>query len=178
MLFLFAIIVIVIGVISLAVFAKRRLYPQLTASESKSLAAAERFRPLFAPGDNDRDADAEDASPISENGHDQIIEPEANGLESLASLRSAWRALPNRSNTIQLLYLAAKSENGITYLEVCDEVLQGWRLGTLADLSADDLAHVIESHFWLIPASTRTPGVNFRVKEEISGLRRLALLNK
>ena len=89
-----------------------------------------------------------------------------------------WIASPTRPKTIVLLSDAAKSENEHIYIKACKEVLRIWRTGSVSDLSANDLAQLMESHYWLIPAENRTPGASFLIKEEIAGLRRGSLHNK
>ena len=92
-------------------------------------------------------------------------------LAKFEELRQTWRTSATRANTIELLFQASQSGDGKIYLDVCEDVLKAWNAGTPDGLAADELAQIMESHVWLIPANERTPGVSFRLKEEIAGLR-------
>ncbi len=179
MLFLFTIFVVILGVAALAILAKRLTRPNLQAGERPYLNTAENFRPLFAPSEDALRADELEAAARVEAEKDEEDDRRAKQkLANFDEFRQTWRTSANRTNTIELLYQGSQSADGKIYLEVCDDVLKAWKAGTLADLSADDLAQIIESHFWLIPANERTPGVSFRLKEEIAGLRRVSVKNK
>jgi hypothetical protein len=89
-----------------------------------------------------------------------------------------WRGLPSRKNTLELLYIASQSENGNVYSDVTKSVLESWHNGKIVDLSAEDLAQMLESHFWLLPSEQRTSGFSFGLNQEIASLRQKSLENK
>jgi len=147
--------------------------------ERQALSGAENFRPLFEPSkdellaeqnEKERQAALEKQAEADRQKH--LVDDEAE--RDLAG----WVASPGRSQTIVLLSNAAKSENEDIYIKACKKVLLVWRTGSVKDLSADDLALLMESHFWLIPADNRTPGASFFIKEEIAGLRSGSFHNK
>jgi hypothetical protein len=70
-------------------------------------------------------------------------------------------------NTIELLLRASQTENGKTFLDTVDEILHNGS----ETFPAEDLAQLIESHFWLLPQNERTPGVTFTINREIAALR-------
>ncbi len=168
------IIFVGLATVSVLVFyAIRRLWPHLSVSLPKSLPAAENFRPLFAPSENEIREDARNAADrIEAAGFEQGGRKKKETLAAIEEFRHVWRNNPDRTNTIELLYKASKSENGSIYLEVSEEIVHSWHARTLPELSGHDLAEVLEGQFWLVPAGERTPGVSFRLRKEIEGLRR------
>ena len=173
---------IILGLIAAAVAASlylRRTKHSSEMLERPAIAGAENFRPLFEPSKEELLAEQ------TENERLVMLEKQAEADRQKQSVvdkseheLSAWIASPDRSKTIMLLSGAAKSENENIYITACKEVLRIWRTGSVGDLSANDLAQLMESHYWLIPAEKRTPGASFLIKEEIAGLRRGSLHNK
>ena len=173
MLFLFTIFILLVAGITLAVLVKRLVNPKLLEENQPGFLAAENYRPLFEPTDEDlRKFNAEEKAQFAAKQIDdeRLIAEEK--LVNLAKLRQTWRESPNKAATIELLYRASQTENGEEYLETAEIVVNGWQNGEISDLSADDLAHLLDSHFWQLPTHERTPGVSFRIQQEIAGLRR------
>jgi len=113
-----------------------------------------------------------EAEKVKEIERQESLKQTEEKLALFGELRQTWAQSPNRGSTIELLYEASQVSDGGIYLETCEQVLASWRAGKIAELSADDLAQLLESHFWLLRNSERTPGVSFRLNEEIAGLRR------
>jgi hypothetical protein len=115
---------------------------------------------------------------------DKAKSEEAKRLESeekiskVIEFMSNWREMPSRRNTLELLYIASQSENGNVYNKAAKSVLESWNEGKISDLSAEDLAQILESHFWLLPSEQRTSGIGFGLNQEIASLRRKSLENK
>jgi hypothetical protein len=175
-------LLIILGLIagaSAAALYLRRTNRSPEMLEPQAIAGAENLRPLFEPSKEELLAEQNEKERLlmletqaEEDRQKQLVIDEAE-LE-LAD----WTVSPNRSKTILLLSNAAKSENENIYVKACKEVLRIWRTGLVDGLSANDLAQLMESHYWLIPAEKRTPGASFLIKEEIAGLRRGSLNNK
>jgi hypothetical protein len=134
---------------------------------------------LFQPTEEDIRAFAK-----AEKEADKAKTEEAKRMESeekiskVTKFMSVWRELPSRRNTLELLYVASQSENGNVYNDVAKSVLESWKNGKINDLSAEDLAQILESHFWLLPSEHRTSGINFGLNQEIASLRRKSLETK
>jgi hypothetical protein len=47
-----------------------------------------------------------------------------------------------------------------------------WRRGQLAQFSADELAELLVSQYWVIAPEARRGGVGFALKRKLSGVRR------
>ena len=133
------------------------------------------YRPLFQPDEEElraeRLAEAEKLEEIKRQENLKLAEEK---LALFGELRQTWAHSPSRAGTIELLFEASRIADGTVYLETCARILASWRAGEIAELSADDLAQLLESHFRLLPNRARTPGVSFRLKEEIAGLRRVS----
>jgi hypothetical protein len=166
--------------ILLAGAAAASLYLRRTNRPSEMLGApgfdaAQEFKPLFAPSQEELRAAEAEKNRLQLKLNEQAAAGKREAEEAeIVRLRSLWAAEPTKALTITLLYAAAKSENEGIYLQACKEVLGTWRRGSVKDLSAHDLAQLIESHYWLIPADKRTPGASFLIKQEIAGLRLIA----
>jgi hypothetical protein len=131
------------------------------------------YRPLFEPAEDELRAEASaEAKKVKEIESQESLKQAEEKLAKFEELRQTWAQSPTRGSTINLLYEASQIADGTVYLETCERILTSWHAGEIADLSADDLAQLLESHFWLLPDSQRTPGVSFRLKQEIAGLRR------
>ena len=173
MLVIFTIFLVLLAGISLAVLVKRLANPKLLEENQPHFLVAENYRPLFEPTDDDlRRFEAEENAKLAAERAQEanlILEKK---LVNLEKLRQNWLESPNKAATIELLYRASQTENGEAYLDTADIVLEAWQTGNIPDLTADDLAHLLDSHFWLLPTHERTPGVSFRIQQEIAGLRR------
>ena len=171
MLTLLIIFVLLAGAAAASLYLRRTNRPSKMLDQPR-FDAAESFRPLFAPSQEDLRAAEAEKERLRQTEIDQAVKrDERAAADEIARLRSAWMRSPTKAHTISLLYAAAKSENETIFLQACREVLKVWRTGSVIDLSADGLAQLIESHFWLIPANKRTPGAKFLIKQETAGLR-------
>jgi hypothetical protein len=98
----------------------------------------------------------------------RILEEKA---EKISEFEKAWSAAPDRKRTIELLFLAAQSENAKIFSEVSESVLNLWRENRIENLTAHDLADLLDSHFRILPQQERTSGAIFWLKKEIERLR-------
>jgi hypothetical protein len=164
---------------AIVVFAKRRTSYLLEENQPRILPPPTDFRPLFEPGPEElREAERKEELKLEAAKEEDARRAQERRAAELDAFRDEWRAGPTRKNTIELLYLASKSERGMIYAEIAGEIIKLWKNGQIAGLSADDLSQLVESHFWLLPARERTSGVNFSINEEIADLRRSTEENK
>lgn len=160
---------------AIVLFAKRRSEHLLQENEPKTLPDPSGFRPLFEPGPEELRAAEREEELRHEAAEAEEAEAKREAQKArLDALRKTWHVLPSKKDTIELLFLASKSESGKIYFETANKVIEVWKNGQIAGLSADDLSQLLESHFWLLPAEERTSGVKFSIQEEIAGLRRKA----
>ena len=173
MLFLFSSLLILAAVVLLAVFVKRQVANSLTDQSPVRELPEPQYRPLFEPTEEELQEDERiEAARVTELDEENARRERANKLAKFDELRQDWASSANKANTVELLYQASQTASGEIYFDTCESVLKAWRAGNVSDMSAGDLAQMLESHFWLLPDNERTPGVSFRLKEEIAGLRR------
>lgn len=174
MLFLFTTLLFILAGVSLAILIRKLVKPVLLeqGDRRRNLAAAT-YRPLFEPTDDDlRRLEADEIKQLAANTAEEKRLELKERIAKLETFRRNWFGSPNRAATIELLYRASQTSDGNAYHDVCESVMAAWRGGKLADISANDLAQLLETHFWLLPADQRTPGVSFRLMQETAGLRR------
>ena len=171
MLFLFTILVVLSAVAMLAIIAKRRNSNLLEQNPPKNL-SAENFRPLFQPTEEElraleREENARIKAKEAENERRIIVEKTEKAFE----FEKIWCVLPDRKKTIELLFLASESENAQTFSKCALNVIKLWRENRIENLTARDLAELLDSHFRTLPQQERTSGAIFWLKEEIERLR-------
>jgi hypothetical protein len=160
---------------AILLFAKRRSDYLLQENKPKKLPDPSGFRPLFEPAAEElRAVEREEELKIEARKAEEAKRAREEQLARFEAVRKSWRGVPSKKDTIELLFLASQSERGKIYFETANEVIEVWKNGQIAGLSADDLSQLLESHFWLLPAQERTSGAKFSLQEEIASLRRLA----
>jgi len=83
-----------------------------------------------------------------------------------------WKAAPDRRSTTEMIHIAALSDDAETYTQAVDAALQFWRDGRLAQFSADQMAELFVSQYWVIAPEARRGGVAFALKRRLLGIRR------
>jgi hypothetical protein len=173
MLVLFVIFLILAAVALVGFIRRREAAERLSQRSSPRELPQPLFRPLFQPdAEQLRAIDRSEAENLAEIERLEDLNESSKKLALFWELRQNWELSPTRANTIQLLYEASQAADGKNYVDTCERLVTLWHAGRIAELSAVDLAQLLESHFWLLPHSERTPGVSFRLREEIAGLRR------
>ena len=173
MLFLISILSVLAAIVLLSIFVKRQVTESLAEHESPRELPEPQFRPLFEPTDEElREEELKEAAEAAEIDRQESLKQTEEKLAKFDRLRQDWANSPNKIGTIELLYQASALGQGELYWDTCERVLAVFRAGVISGLSADDLAQMLESHFWLLPDDERPPGVSFLLQEEIAGLRR------
>jgi hypothetical protein len=171
MLILFTILVVLSAVAMLAISVKRRKSLPLEQNPPKNF-EAENFRPLFQPTEEDirafeREEKAQAEAKKAEEARRILVEE----TEKLSELEKTWRVLPDRKKTIELLFRAPESGSVKTFSEISENVIKLWRENRIENLTARDLADLLDSHLRTLPQQERTSGDGFWLKEEIENLR-------
>jgi hypothetical protein len=173
MLFLYTILVILSAAAALLViYAKRRNSNLLEQNPPKNL-SAESFRPLFQPTEDElrafeREEKARQEAKKAAEARRVLNEK----TEKVSEFEKIWAESPDRKKTIELLFLAAASENAKIFGEISESVIKLWRENRIENLTARDLADLLDSHFRILPQQERTSGAAFWLREEIERLRR------
>ena len=165
MLFIYTILVVLLLVTVVAVFAKRRIDRDLIESSEPKNLVDTHLRPLF-------EAEAEEVR--ADTGvieGEPVDDASENRLAKLAELRHTWVENPTKRDAVSLLVMAAETESASVYSTVVGDVIREWRAGRIEGLSNADLADLIETHLWLLPAQEKVSGEGFVIKCEISALR-------
>ncbi|HWN98529.1 MAG TPA: hypothetical protein VNS63_04595 [Blastocatellia bacterium] len=99
-----------------------------------------------------------------------------NGLRANVSLAELvmnnWNTEPSERSTVEMLRIAALSDDGKTYEAAVERAVGCWRSGGLPRLSAEDLIALIESHYWVLSSEARSSGAGFGLKQRLAGVRR------
>jgi len=170
MLFLFIILTIISAVITISLLSKSR--KTLNSSEIKEIQETKPFRSLFEPDEEElrafERAERTRLNEVEEQKREDLLAEKA---ERVRGFQKIWSDEPNRKNTVGLITLASQSENGKLFFETVVNVLNFWKENRIENLSAKDLADLLDSHFRTLPQQERTSGAIFRLKEEIAELR-------
>jgi len=171
MLFLFTILVVISAIATLAIFAKRRNSNLLQQNPSKNL-SAENFRPLFQPTEEEirafeRQEKTRSEAKKAEESRRILVEK----AEKASEFEKTWSISPDRKTTIELLFLASESGNAKIFSEISANIIRFWRENRVENLTAQDLADLLDSHFRILPQQERTSGALFWLREEIERLR-------
>lgn len=171
MLILFTILAVFSAVITLALFAKRRNAHLLEQNDSKQL-NAESFRPLFAPTDEEMLAfEREEKEKLLAKERQTARRLAEEKQEKVYELGKKWLASPDKKTLGELLFAASETGSAKLYSEIAESVIKIWREDKIKNLSARNLAELLDSHLRIIPQQERTSGVVFWLREEIENLR-------
>lgn len=171
MLILFIFLTAVSTLFVLALFAKRRKAHLLEENKPKNL-NAENFRPLFAPTDEDiRAFEREEKEKLLAKEREEMRRLTEEKIEKVYEVEKSWRASPDKKATAKLLFSASEPGNAKIYGEIAESVIKIWREDKIENLSARDLADLLDSHFRILPQQERTSGAIFWLREEIEKLR-------
>lgn len=155
-------------------FYLRRKTKQLKEEQNQTLfTEPPRYRPLFAPTDEEiraleREEKLREAAKIEEENR----QAKENKIKLARDFQKIWQHQPNKGKTIEFLRLAATSENAEVFSETARNVLRFWNDDKIDNLSAQDLADLLDSHLRTLPQQERASGILFWLKQEIESLRR------
>jgi hypothetical protein len=100
----------------------------------------------------------------------------SNGLRAnkrLAQLLlETWKAAPNRRSTIEMIHIAALSDDAETYEQAVEAALELWRSGRLRGFKSDELSELFVSQYWVIAPEARSGGRGFALKRRLLSVRR------
>ena len=85
---------------------------------------------------------------------------------------ASWQKSPSREGTAKAVHFAALSDDAGLYGGTVELVLEFWRDGKLANVSADELRALFDGEFWILSARTRSSGAGFVLKRTLANARR------
>lgn len=172
---IFFVMVIAIGASAVLGFSfyLRRKTKRLQSQNQVQFAEPTRYRPLFAPTDEEiRALEREEKTREKAKAEDEIRQAKENKIKLAHDFQKIWQNQPNKGKTIEFLRLAAESENSEVFSETARNVLNFWSDKKIDNLSAQDLADLLDSHLRTLPQQERASGILFWLKQEIQSLRR------
>ena len=130
------------------------------------------YHSIFEPTDEEiRALETEEKRQLTANQAEETRLIAEQNLAEIYDYRKVWRESPDARTTAELLRRAAENGNAAVFAEIAESVIKLSRENEINNLSARDLAELLDSHFRLLPQQERTSGAIFRLKEEIAELR-------
>ena len=87
-------------------------------------------------------------------------------------LIATWEAAPDRRSTIEMMHLAALSDDAVVYQHAVELVISHWQKGKLIEFSPEELIELFDSQFWILAPEARRGGAGFALKRKLAGVRR------
>ena len=155
-----------------SVFLKSRR-KSLETNNSKQFDDAPPYRSLFEPDEAEiRAIEAKNNAKRQAKEREEARHLASEKIEKVEDYQKIWRVSPDKNKTVELLRLASESENADTFSETAENVIEIWRENRIENLTAEDLADLLDSHLRTLPQQERTAGALFWLKQEIAELRR------
>lgn len=173
MLILFTILAVLSAAVTIWIFLKTRENRDHLLSQTQKEIEPPVGRSLFEPSEEEiRSLEREEKAKTEAQKAEEMRRILAAKAEKFREFKEFWTTSPNKRTTLQFLSLAAQTESGKIFSEAAENVVEQWQAKRIEDLSAEQLAQILDSQFWLLPDEERTPGVSFWLKQEIASLRR------
>lgn len=83
-----------------------------------------------------------------------------------------WKLAPDRRSTIEMLHIAALSQDAGTYGKAIEMALEAWQNQKLSGFKPEELITLIESQYWELAAEARSGGGGYALKRRIAEVRR------
>lgn len=161
----------IFSVLGFSFYLKRRRKSLETNNQKQFIAPP--YRSLFEPDDEEfRALEREERAKAEAEKRQSAQKVLRKKAENAREFQEIFLNEPNRRNTIELFLLAAKSESAKVFSVAAENVIQVWRARKIKNLSAPDLADLLDSHLRTLPQQERTSGALFWLKREIENLRR------
>ena len=89
-----------------------------------------------------------------------------------ARLLEVWERDPTRGSTVELLRVAALSDDAATFGRALEAVLRAWEESRLNVLSAGELRSLFDGEYWLLSSEAQRSGAGFALKQKLADARR------
>lgn len=168
--------VIVVGVTAITGFSlyRTRRSRQLDSPENhRQFEEPPQYRSLFEPTESEirqfARLEAKQLQKLEDEARQQSMREKT---KKVFAFQTEWEIAPDKRKTLELLRLTTLCENAEMFFKISQSVIERWRENKIENLTAPDLADLLDSHFSTLPQQERTSGIGFRLKEEIAELRR------
>ena len=171
---IFFISIVTVGALSVLGFAfyLKRRRKSFAANNLEQLAGPPPFRSLFeATGEETRAQEQAKSAASAAKKAEELRLSAVSKIEAAREIRKIWTNEPNKLNTLELFRLAAESADAATFSETAETVIKFRRENGLKNLSANDLADLLDSHLAALPHQERTAGALFWLRREIMSFR-------
>ena len=84
----------------------------------------------------------------------------------------SWKNEPDRRSTIDMLRVAALSDDASVYGRAVELALEAWRNGKLSEFRREELIALFESHYWVLASEARCGGAGYALKRQLADARR------
>lgn len=160
------------AVVGFSVYLRRKAKSLETNNQKQFVEPPEGYRSLFEPSDEEvRASEREAQMKFEAERAEAVRRVSSEKSDEARAFEKIWRNEPTRQNTVELLRLSARSESAEVFSQMAENVIQIWRSEQAGDLTAKDLADLLDSHFRTLPQQERTSGAIFWLKQEINRLR-------
>jgi hypothetical protein len=99
----------------------------------------------------------------------------SNGLRGnkqlVEHLMRFWKAGPDRRSTVEMMHIAALSDDAVVYQRVVELIIAHWQEGELQEFTPDELIELFESQFWVLAPEARVGGAGFALKRKLASVR-------
>jgi hypothetical protein len=89
-----------------------------------------------------------------------------------ARLLEVWERDPTRGSTVELLRVAALSDDASTFERALEAILRAWEESRLSVLSAGELRSLFDGEYWLLSTGATSSGAGFALKQKLADARR------
>ena len=83
-----------------------------------------------------------------------------------------WKLAPDRRSTIEMVHVAALSDDAVTYGKAIKMAVEAWQNKKLSGFKPEDLITLIESQYWELASEARSGGGGYALKRQVAEVRR------
>lgn len=84
----------------------------------------------------------------------------------------SWQLAPDRRSTIEMIHLAALSDDAGTYGKAVGMAIQAWQSGKLSGFKPEELMTLVKSQYWELAPEARGGGAGYALKRRLALVRR------
>ena len=94
------------------------------------------------------------------------------GVRLAEQVIQSWKLAPDRRSTIEMIHVAALSDDAGTYGKAIEMALEAWQRGKLSGFKPEELIMLVESQYWELASEARNGGAGYALKRKIADVRR------
>ena len=94
------------------------------------------------------------------------------GVRLAREVIKSWELAPDRRSTIEMLHIAALSDDAATYGKAIEAALRAWQGEKLSGFKPEELIMLVESQYWELATEARSGGAGYALKRQIADVRR------